>query len=945
MTSKPSLTLKPSIFTASILFIAVLTVLTELAATAIAQNPVPFVDQPLVPDAIAPGTAGFTLTVNGAGFVAASVVNWNGSPRATTLVSSSQLTAKILASDIAKASTATVTVVNPTPGGGVSNIQFFSIAVPKASVSFFLPAVSYGSGGSQSWSVAIADVNGDGKPDLIVSNLCEVSGCSSLVGAVGVLLGNGDGTFQAPVAYNSGGYYAYSVAVADVNGDDKPDIVVANCGPVGVGACQTEPAVVGVLLGNGDGTFQAALPYGSGGYGAYSVAVGDVNGDGKLDLVVGNLTSSSTGPEGGVAVLLGNGDGTFQAAVPYDSGGEAAESVALADVNGDGKLDILVANICASPTACGTAQSSQGGVGVLLGNGDGTFRPVVTYDSGGYAADSLAVADVNGDGKPDLLVFNIDNANGENSTSGSVGVLLGNGDGTFQAAVTYITGGPGGNVGSVTVADVNGDGKLDLVATNGNSGISVLLGNGDGIFQAAMEYDSGGSLGLAVADLNGDGLPDVAVTNGAISNGLVGVLLHVGTTPTTTTVTSAPNPSFFGQFVTFSAAVTSKSGTPTGAVTFFENSTELGSANLVDGKASISISTLAAGSYPITAVYQGSLTFNSSESAPLTQTVKSARAATSTALASTPNPSTYGQAITFTATVTSSGGTPPNFESVIFYNGPNVLGTSYLTGGIASLTKSSLGSGIHTISAAYGGDANFSASISPVLQQVVDTSSQSPTTTSLASSLNPSIYGRKVTWTATVTPTGKTTPTGKVNFTWDGFSIGTATLNATGVATLTRSNLNADPYPLTAVYVGDANNGPSASAILNQVITETTSAATLSSSANPSTQGQAVTFTATITSPTVTPTGPVTFTAGTTVLGTAQLSGGKAKFTTSTLAVGSTKVTATYHGDSSIAESSATVTQTVQHFRVKQDEQHRLVIPPGSAKGLSTMRTAVDFGF
>jgi hypothetical protein len=155
-------------------------------------------------------------------------------------------------------------------------------------------------------------------------------------------------------------------------------------------------------------------------------------------------------------------------------------------------------------------------------------------------------------------------------------------------------------------------------------------------------------------------------------------------------------------------------------------------------------------------------------------------------------------------------------------------------------------------------------------------------------------------------------PTGKVNFTWSRFSIGSATLNSNGVATLTRSNLNADPYPLTARYGGDANNPASTSAVLNQVVLETTSAATLTSSPNPSTQGQAVTFTATITSPTVKPTGPVTFTTGKTVLGTAQLNSGKAKLTLSSLPVGSTKVKVTYYGDSNIAKSSASVIQTVQ---------------------------------
>ena len=188
---------------------------------------------------------------------------------------------------------------------------------------------------------------------------------------------------------------------------------------------------------------------------------------------------------------------------------------------------------------------------------------------------------------------------------------------------------------------------------------------------------------------------------------------------------------------------------------------------------------------------------------------------------------------------------------------------------------------------------------------------KSTTLTSFISSLNPSTYGQKITWTATVNSSSSVTPTGKVRFTWSIYTIGSATLNSSGVATLTRSNLNADDYQLTAVYLGDADHLASTSAVLNQVVLETTSAATLTSSPNPSTQGQAVTFTAKITSPTVTPTGPVTFTSGKTVLGTAQLSGGKARLTIATLAVGSTKVTVTYNGDSNIAKSSASIVQTV----------------------------------
>lgn len=199
----------------------------------------------------------------------------------------------------------------------------------------------------------------------------------------------------------------------------------------------------------------------------------------------------------------------------------------------------------------------------------------------------------------------------------------------------------------------------------------------------------------------------------------------------------------------------------------------------------------------------------------------------------------------------------------------------------------------------------------PSSYEVVQEVERYSTNTTVSASLNPSSYGQAVTWTATVTSSGSVPPTGKVNFTW-GYNIGTVTINTSGVATLTRSNLNADSYPLKAVYLGDASNSGSTSAVLNQVVTQATTSATLTSSPNPSSSGQVVTFIATISSPAVLPTGPVTFAVGKTVLGTTQLSGGKAKFIISTLAVGATKVTATYYGNSNVAKSSASVTQTVR---------------------------------
>src|SRR5450631_701759 len=198
--------------------------------------------------------------------------------------------------------------------------------------------------------------------------------------------------FAPAVAYDSGGANAISVAVADLNADGKPDILVATDG------------AVAVLLGNGDGTFRAAVPYAVSA--PSSVVVADVNGDGKPDLVLASQCLANNCSNGGVYVLLGNGDGTLQAAVGYSSGGFSGRSAAVADVNGDGKPDLLVANTCISGLSCNN-MPDDGTVGVLLGNGDGTFQTAVTYGSGGGDIDglveSVAVADVNGDGKLDLL--------------------------------------------------------------------------------------------------------------------------------------------------------------------------------------------------------------------------------------------------------------------------------------------------------------------------------------------------------------------------------------------------------------------------------------------------------------------------------------------------------------------------------------------------------------
>ena len=439
-----------------------------LSSTAFAgENPVPMINQPLVPDAIAPGGAGFILVVHGTGFVSGAVVNWNDSSLATTFVKDSQLTATVPASDIAAASTASVTVVNPSPGGGTSNVMFFAVTPSSSSIALSAPS-AFGAGTDPD-SAAAGDFNGDGKLDLAVAN----EGSNN----VSILLGKCDGTFQAAVDYGAGSNPS-SVAVGDFRDDGKLDLVVANDGSDNVS----------ILLGNGDGTFQAAVNYGVGSA-PTSVAVGDFNGDGKLDLAVVNELSNN------FSILLGNGDGTFQAAVNYGAG-LSLFSVAVGDFNGDGKLDLAVAS------------GGSDYVSVLLGNGDGTFKTAVQYVAG-LEPISVAVADFNGDGKLDLAVANYE--------SNNVSILLGKGDGTFQAAVDYGIGTENypATPGSVAVGDFNGDGKLDLVVggveSDNVSVVSVLLGNGDGTFQAAVNYGAGaGQTSVAVGDFNGDGRLDLA---------------------------------------------------------------------------------------------------------------------------------------------------------------------------------------------------------------------------------------------------------------------------------------------------------------------------------------------------------------------------------------------------------------------------------------------------
>lgn len=426
-------------------------------------NPVPFIEA-LSPISVAPGGADFVLTVNGDNFVAASVVNWGGTALATTYVSAKKLTAVVPAALTASSGTGWVTVSSAGPTGILSNIAFLPVGASTSSLNFSSSTLS---AGSEPFHMAQGDFNLDGKIDLAVANWSS--------NTISIFMSNGDGTFQA--AQNiSVSSRPFSVTVSDFNGDGKPDLAVGFESSVGIS----------ILLGNGDGTFQAEISTTiASGFTNYGLVAGDFNKDGNLDLAVAGYSA------GKVFVLLGNGNGTFQPAVSYRLNSTPI-FIRTADLDGDGNLD-LVAGDWTGPN-----------VSVLLGVGDGTFQPAQTYAAGSNGSD-VAIADLNGDGKLDLIATSqVDN---------NLYFLAGVGDGTFLPAQAIPVGLSSNAVG---VGDFNADGKLDLAIASTAGEVGVILGNGDGTFQATQQiafpnatfpfevvvgnFNSGGGLGIAVAD-------------------------------------------------------------------------------------------------------------------------------------------------------------------------------------------------------------------------------------------------------------------------------------------------------------------------------------------------------------------------------------------------------------------------------------------------------------
>ncbi|RYU76723.1 beta strand repeat-containing protein, partial [Hymenobacter persicinus] len=367
---------------------------------------------------------------------------------------------------------------------------------PTLAQGTFAAPAYYNSSGVSPIGITAGDLNGDGRADIVLNNF------NSSTAGVGVLLNAvapaAAGTFPASATtYNSGGSNSAGSAIGDVNGDGRPDIVAGNI----------NDNTVGVLLNPGNGTFpSAAITYSTGGAGPVNVSLGDVNGDGRLDIVAAHQNGGTVG------VLLNSATtpGTFGAAVQYTAGNQVY-GVRLGDVNGDGRLDIVTSNF----------QSAN--VSVLLNSATtpGTFGAATSYLSGGSGPLGMVLGDVNGDGRLDIVV--------NHQASSLFGVLLNSATtpGTFGAVTTYNNGGFGEGV---AVGDVSGDGRLDIVVSRNSTGTAgVFVNSGTGTFPTQTNYATGGGLNARVVlvDVNNDGLLDIAVSD--FTNARIAVLRNTST--------------------------------------------------------------------------------------------------------------------------------------------------------------------------------------------------------------------------------------------------------------------------------------------------------------------------------------------------------------------------------------------------------------------------------